>query len=840
MSSFLSSIKKHNMEEAELSANGLCVGVITYSERSSLSRAYLCLIRALLIFLAAFGTAGAAVSSFNLDYNLPLVLIFSIIICTYVAFLYYNRITFYVGYILYFILFLTATFSLYWYVNSGFQAFFNTVYEKYSDYFALSTLREAVEFITDRRLTVSLAMLFVVAFLAMLLNISISGYMNLLGTFLITFPVIQLGLYIDKKPSTVYLVMLLGAYITVAVLGRSSHYRIPDYKNSKQDFSSSLDKKKNIMQHSYMSDGRSILNVSLYSIVLCIVFLICTNTLFYSDLGNQTVKNKLKDTTDEYVKIYIQNGIWGFFDKYSAKGGLSSGLLGGVSSVRPDYLTDLTITYVPTDTNNIYLKAYEGANYASNYFSQRADAAYNSTHTFGTDVYCIADHVPSNLGTAKMVIENSDASRLFNYMPYYGTSIENQYSNDDILTYDGYFIPAEYSGFVSLSDELYPLTPAIAPTKEYEQDAYDYYLGTPDYLNECLDNFISEADLEEFKTDLAKDMPLKDKQKLIILTAETLRYEYINNFSYTMAPGATPRNKDFIEFFLTDQKRGYCAHFASSSAMILRRLGIPTRYIEGYMVSLTDIVNAEGITDDTTGWIDENTTPRFDTGVIKLDVTDGSAHAWTEIYVDGYGWIPYDFTPPSFDENNTNFSLGSFFQSLFMSRPDDSSEENSSSDNNNETTRSRYSFVASFGFIVYPLTCIVIFIIVLLLCFKVAKYLALQIRIMSSYNKHSYGSALQGIYTLFHRKCKRMLRLTDNDITASNLLEKLEALGVIELALFNTLDSAINKALYSHSTVTLNDYRSAVSGLKFAKKSLRKHLRSERKSHKASRKNNNK
>ena len=123
MSSFISFIKKHNMEEAELSANGLCVGSITYSQRSKRSRAYLCLIRALLIFLASFGTAGAAVSSFNLDYNLPLVLILSIIICTYVAFLYYNRVTFYVGYILYFILFLTATFSLYWYVNSGFQAF---------------------------------------------------------------------------------------------------------------------------------------------------------------------------------------------------------------------------------------------------------------------------------------------------------------------------------------------------------------------------------------------------------------------------------------------------------------------------------------------------------------------------------------------------------------------------------------------------------------------------------------------------------------------------------------------------------------------------------------------
>lgn len=832
MSSFINFIKKHNMEEAELSANGLCVGSITYSQRSKRSRAYLCLIRALLIFLASFGTAGAAVSSFNLDYNLPLVLILSIIICTYVAFLYYNRVTFYVGYILYFILFLTATFSLYWYVNSGFQAFFNTVYEKYSDYFALSTLREAVEFITDRRLTVSLAMLFVVAFLAMLLNISISGYMSLLGTFFVTFPVIQLGLYIDKKPSTVYLVMLLGAYITVAILGRSSHYRIPDYKNSKQDFSSSVDKKKNIVQHSYMSDGRSILNVSLYSIVLCIVFLLCTNTLFYSDLGSQQAKNKLKVATDEYVKIYIQNGIWGFFDKYNAKGGLSSGLLGGVSSVRPDYMTDLTITYVPTDTNNVYLKAYEGANYAYNYFSQRSDEAYTSGHPFSTDVYCIADHVPSNLGAAKMVIENSDASRLFNYLPYYGTSIENQYSTDDLLTYDGYFIPAEYSGFVSLSDEIYPLVPAVAPTKEYEEDAYEYYLSTPEYLDECLDNFIDEAELGDIQDKLSEKMSLKDRQKLIILAAETLRYEYINNFSYTMAPGATPRKRDFVEFFLTDQKRGYCAHFASSSAMVLRRLGIPTRYVEGYMVSLTDIVNAEGITSDTTGWIDENTVPRFDTGVIKLDVTDGSAHAWTEIYVDGYGWIPYEFTPPSFDEGTSDFSFGSLFRSLFMSQPNSENSESDSSDDNVQKTNKIYSIGASFGFIVYPMTCIVIFVIVLLISFRLARHMAIKLRIASAYRKKNYGYSLQGEYSLFHRRIKRMLKIKDNDITATSLLGKLESLGVIDRNSFEELNALINKALYSQGLVTLDEYKTAMAGLKTAQKSLRTYIKNERKNKK--------
>ena len=29
----------------------------------------------------------------------------------------------------------------------------------------------------------------------------------------------------------------------------------------------------------------------------------------------------------------------------------------------------------------------------------------------------------------------------------------------------------------------------------------------------------------------------------------------------------------------------------------------------------------------------------------KIDIQDSRAHAWTEFYIDGYGWIPFEFTP---------------------------------------------------------------------------------------------------------------------------------------------------------------------------------------------------
>lgn len=809
--------KEQRLLDAEMAANGVAIGDINYASKSKFSRVQLCFIRALLIFMASYGTVGAMVSAFDLPYMVPLVIIGSLIICSYIAFLYYNRITFYVGYILYFFLFTISIFSLYWYVNSGFQAYVNTVYQKYSDHFALTTLRDATEFISDRKLTVSVTMLFIVAFLALLLNITISGYMNLIETFLITFPLMQVGIYIDCKPDAVYLVMLLGVYITVAILGRSSHYRIPDFKNSKKDFAAI--RSKNKIVHSYLSDGRSIITTSIFSICLCIIFLISTNAIFYSDLGSQYTKNKLKATTDEYIKMYIQNGMWAFFDRYSSKGGLSNGMLGGVSSVRPDYMTDLVVEFVPMNSNTVYLKAYEGANYSTSLFKP-----LDTTGQLSANSFCISDFVPANGSEAKVIIENRDAGRLYNYMPYYGTAMGDPTFDEGVLTYEGYYVPAEYVGHMNVPTEL--LVPASVPSEEYENYAYATYMDTPEYLDEALDEFIYDTDLYYYKNALKGDLTVEQRQQLIIEIAETLRHEYLYNFSYTMAPGATPRNEDFVKYFLLTQKRGYCAHFAASSALVLRRMGIPTKYVEGYMISLTDIMDAEAISTDTTGWIDENAElPPFDTGVISVEVTDGSAHGWTEIYIDGYGWIPYDFTPPSFDEPVSDFSLGSLFSSLLMSRPDDAgyTEEDEDTDNTNGNNKIRYSIGASFGFIIYPMTCIIIFVIILILSIKLARFVSKLLRITRYYERKEYRKAFELYYALFYLYCKKKLSIDDIDMTPALLFDNIAAKALITEEAKQSYAPLINSCLYGYKELDKASYDAAKDILKAVRKAVSKY-----------------
>ena len=90
--------------------------------------------------------------------------------------------------------------------------------------------------------------------------------------------------------------------------------------------------------------------------------------------------------------------------------------------------------------------------------------------------------------------------------------------------------------------------------------------------------------------------------------------------TYTLQPGLTPREEDFILYFLTRSHQGYCRHYAAAATMLLRAAGIPARYVEGYYVS-------SGWEADENGWI---------------NITDDKSHAWTEIYLDGFGWYPVE------------------------------------------------------------------------------------------------------------------------------------------------------------------------------------------------------
>ncbi|MDO5410398.1 MAG: transglutaminase domain-containing protein [Lachnospiraceae bacterium] len=96
---------------------------------------------------------------------------------------------------------------------------------------------------------------------------------------------------------------------------------------------------------------------------------------------------------------------------------------------------------------------------------------------------------------------------------------------------------------------------------------------------------------------------------------------------YTLSPGKAPKDKDFVTWFLTDNKRGYCMHFASAGVMMLREAGLISRYAEGCFVSASDWEQRED-------------------GSWYAQIKDSAAHAWAEIYREEMGaWVPLELTP---------------------------------------------------------------------------------------------------------------------------------------------------------------------------------------------------
>lgn len=100
----------------------------------------------------------------------------------------------------------------------------------------------------------------------------------------------------------------------------------------------------------------------------------------------------------------------------------------------------------------------------------------------------------------------------------------------------------------------------------------------------------------------------------------------LSECEYNLDADALPEGEDFIEYFLYESKEGYSMHFAAAATMMFRMLGVPARYVVGY-VAPKEVFTA-----------DEN-------GTYTAILEDDNAHAWTEIYQPFLGWIPVEVTP---------------------------------------------------------------------------------------------------------------------------------------------------------------------------------------------------
>jgi Transglutaminase-like enzymes, putative cysteine proteases len=93
---------------------------------------------------------------------------------------------------------------------------------------------------------------------------------------------------------------------------------------------------------------------------------------------------------------------------------------------------------------------------------------------------------------------------------------------------------------------------------------------------------------------------------------------YNNEFYYTLRPPSL--GKDPVAEFLFDSKRGFCGHFATSFATLMRAAKIPTRLIGGYQGGIYNEVGD------------------------FYNIRQADAHVWAEVWLEKKGWVRVDPT----------------------------------------------------------------------------------------------------------------------------------------------------------------------------------------------------
>ncbi len=170
---------------------------------------------------------------------------------------------------------------------------------------------------------------------------------------------------------------------------------------------------------------------------------------------------------------------------------------------------------------------------------------------------------------------------------------------------------------MGLQQQLYRTTP-IEQRVAYEVVSYPNYViqaQLPSRLR--LSNTKIPLTSNQRTINLAREMRAAAGSDTAYVDAVLAKF-HEEEYFYTLQPPAL--GKDPVDRFLFDTKQGFCEHYASAFAFMMRSAGIPSRIVLGYQGGEVNPVGGH------------------------LIVRQSDAHAWTEIWLERYGWYRVDPT----------------------------------------------------------------------------------------------------------------------------------------------------------------------------------------------------
>ena len=268
-----------------------------------------------------------------------------------------------------------------------------------------------------------------------------------------------------------------------------------------------------------------------------------------------------------------------------------------LSLVGPKVQTHIKVLEYTADTQISYLRGVSLGVYKDNTWS-----AVPQEDFLSQDLDAASLMTAAAAASATVTVRTVSPARLL-YTPYHMTRLPNGGQPVD----DAY---VDNSGGVSVYSVPYAIGNVTSPAVMhwgYEDYANSHYTTVPQELQPQLEELLVQEGLT-----LSSN---------VMEAAASVSSWLKQHAVYDLNTATVPDGKDFVLYFLTESRQGYCVHFATAAAMLLRTLDIPARYVTGYSVS----------------------GPEGQRNVVTTD----EAHAWVEYYANGIGWLTLDPTPPA-------------------------------------------------------------------------------------------------------------------------------------------------------------------------------------------------
>lgn len=155
-----------------------------------------------------------------------------------------------------------------------------------------------------------------------------------------------------------------------------------------------------------------------------------------------------------------------------------------------------------------------------------------------------------------------------------------------------------------------------------QQDTANAFGTAPPHADIPLETYLQYPE----HLDRLETLCLENAPQTLAETSRFIQTEFEEHTVYDFQPGSTPSGQDFAEYFLFENQKGFCVHFATTAVLMYRICGYPARYVQGYAIPASAFHRRED-------------------GTYAAEVTGEMGHAWCEAF-ENEQWILKEHTLP--------------------------------------------------------------------------------------------------------------------------------------------------------------------------------------------------